>query len=103
MTAAIRFWKLYLPQRPHVAVLGDMLELGDSSVLYHKAICDELKGFNATIISVGTESKAYQAKHEFENVDELLNSEVLKTIPEDAVVLLKASNGIKLKKLIGRL
>ncbi len=103
MIAAIRFWKDFEPNRFHVAFLGDMLELGESSEKYHKAVGKELKGPGMRIFSIGKDSIHYGAGRHFDNVKALLESDALDDLPKNAVILIKASHGIHLEKLTGRL
>ncbi len=103
MTAAIRFWKDFVQERFHVAFLGDMLELGEGSEKYHKAIGKELKGPGKRIFSIGRDAIHYGAGRNFDNVNALLDSDALEDIPNNAVILIKASHGIHLEKLTGRL
>jgi UDP-N-acetylmuramyl pentapeptide synthase len=55
------------------------------------------------LISVGSASRAFNADVHYNDVEKLLSSEILEEIPENAVVLIKASHGIKLEKIIGRI
>ncbi len=104
MKAAIDFWKKYKADRPHVAVLGDMLELGESADNHHKAIGDLLKSANVNqTASVGSKAEFYCSDTHFTNVNELLSSDFLKKIKPDSVVLVKASHGIQLDKIIDKI
>ncbi len=103
MTAAIRFWRGFQPERFHVAFLGDMLELGEYSEKYHRAIGKELKGPGMRIITVGEHAIHYCGSYHYENVKSLLETNIIEDLPENAVILIKASHGIHLEKLTGRL
>ncbi len=103
MQAAITFWNSYYPSRPHVAILGDMLELGSLTEKLHRAIWAHMKGMQYNrFISVGNYSRVYNADQHFSGVNELLASDLISTLPSDAVILIKASHGVSLEKLIGR-
>ena len=101
MRAAIKFWQRYLPNRPHIAILGDMLELGDLAEKHHREISKILKNIeNINTISVGSLSNHFEVKDHFSTIDDLIKSNIYENFPKDAVVLLKASRSIKLEKLI---
>jgi len=104
MQAALRFWESYLPDNPHVAILGDMLELGELTEKFHLEIYDLIKKMpKAMYISVGRLAKLFKADHHFTKVEDLLSGIILDEIPKNACVLLKASHGIQLEKLLKRL
>ncbi|MCK5050188.1 MAG: UDP-N-acetylmuramoyl-L-alanyl-D-glutamate--2,6-diaminopimelate ligase [Candidatus Cloacimonetes bacterium] len=104
MKAAIEFWNEYEKGKPHYAILGDMLELGKLTKELHKNMLIVLKEMNyKQLISVGNISRAFSADAHFEDVDKLLLSGILEKFPQNAVVLIKASHGIKLEKIIGRI
>ncbi|KQC11178.1 MAG: hypothetical protein APR54_02885, partial [Candidatus Cloacimonas sp. SDB] len=104
MKAAVKFWSEYQAERPHVAILGDMLELGELAAKLHENIGDILRTNRAAkIISVGPLAKNYKAERHFNNVEELNNSSLESELPADAVVLVKASHGIQLEKFIERI
>lgn len=90
-----------------IAVLGDMFELGEFSEKLHREVGKEiylnsidllyLIGENARYIGEEAEDCGYDTNniHYFKNKEDLLK-ELNKTIQEDDVILLKASNGMKL-------
>ena len=100
MKAAIDFWKNHKPNKPHIAILGDMLELGESSKKYHKEIGKKLKD-HQNVFSVGKDSILFGAKKHFRNVYEFCSD--IPSIPKNAVILIKASHSIKLEKILGRI
>ena len=104
MKAAIEFWSEFEKKRPHVAILGDMLELGKLTENLHLNIRKLLNNIEYNqLISVGEYSDSYGAERHFGKVEDLISSGILKTIPDNAVILLKASHGISLEKIIGRI
>ena len=104
MKAAIEFWNEYEVKKPHFAILGDMLELGKLTKELHENMLIMLKEMNyKQLISVGDMSSAFNADAHFEDVDGLLSSGLLEKFPSNAVILIKASHGIKLEKIIGRI
>ncbi|MBT5421226.1 MAG: UDP-N-acetylmuramoyl-L-alanyl-D-glutamate--2,6-diaminopimelate ligase, partial [Candidatus Cloacimonetes bacterium] len=104
MRAAIEFWNEYEVTKPHYAILGDMLELGKLTDELHNNMLIVLKEMDyKQLISVGSASHAFNADVHYNDVEKLLSSEILEEIPENAVVLIKASHGIKLEKIIGRI
>ncbi len=85
-----------------IAILGDMLELGEYSTEEHTAIFELAKTKNLNqIILVGQEFAKINADNEFifQNVDELKNGWDLEKI-EDTLILIKGSRGIKLEKVL---
>lgn len=82
-------------------IIGDMLELGEESLKEHQNILDFANscGFDE-IITVGPNfKKVNQTGNAFENTSELI--EILKTNPiKKDNILLKASRGIALEKII---
>jgi len=104
MKAAIQFWKNFKKDLPHLAVLGDMLELGELAGKLHENIGEILKSFpSAQIVSVGELARYYGAVKHFNNVEELNNSSVKDELPPNAVILLKASHGLELEKFLKRI
>ncbi len=104
MQAAIDFWASHKVEKPHVAILGDMLELGEQSSRYHLQIAAQLSKKNYyKLIAVGSKSKLFNADLHFDNIESLLKSDALHDLPENAVILLKASHSIHLEKIIERL
>ena len=94
-----------------IAVLGDMLELGDYSLKIHRKVGKEIVDNKIDIlITVGEYSKEIATEaikngfnknniYSFEKQEDtydLLN----KLLQEDDIILLKGSNGIKLKKVV---
>lgn len=109
MQNALEFWQQYHPELPHYAVLGDMLELGESSEMFHKMIGAMLSEMSfVSILTVGSLAKEYcldenlKMKH-FENSITLAESRILTSLPSNAVVLLKGSHGVHLEQLISSL
>jgi UDP-N-acetylmuramyl-tripeptide synthetase/UDP-N-acetylmuramoyl-tripeptide--D-alanyl-D-alanine ligase len=113
MKSAIQFWQSYNKEVPHVAILGDMLELGERSVEYHQSIGQMLEEINFDmLITVGEMSQYYNPvkcetydqdnQHclHFENVEELLKQPVAELLPANSVILIKASHSMNLEKLL---
>lgn len=90
-----------------IAVLGDMLELGEISKSAHLEV-GEVAGENADIlftcgnlakyINKGAESKGLGSKH-FESLDELCKA-LVKTLKKGDTVLFKASQSMKFENLV---
>lgn len=82
-------------------IIGDMLELGEESLKEHRSILDFAKSCNFDeIITVGAYFKSvYQSENAFENTSELIERLKLNPIKKNNI-LLKASRGIALEKII---
>jgi UDP-N-acetylmuramyl-tripeptide synthetase/UDP-N-acetylmuramoyl-tripeptide--D-alanyl-D-alanine ligase len=104
MQSALDFWKDFHSALPHIAFLGDMLELGTTAKMYHNMVGAMLAEIpHEAAYSVGEHSRAYSPapdKH-FQNVDDLLQD--FPGLPSNAVILVKASHGIHLEKLLPNL
>lgn len=86
-----------------VAILGDMLELGQISDEEHQKIADFLHANEIKAFLVGTEmGKVNSSLQKFENAQDLIDQSVLRDVT-NAVVLLKGSRGIMLESLIAHL
>lgn len=82
-------------------IIGDMLELGEESLIEHQNIIDFAKSCEFDeIITVGPHFKAvHQSVNAFLNTSELIERLQLVPITKDNI-LLKASRGIALEKII---
>jgi UDP-N-acetylmuramyl-tripeptide synthetase/UDP-N-acetylmuramoyl-tripeptide--D-alanyl-D-alanine ligase len=113
MTAAIDYWKSIKPDKPHLAILGDMLELGSKAEDYHKRIGKLLDiQANYNLITVGELSRFYHnVPHEnpiglslqishYSTIDALLTQPFLASPIGEMVVLIKGSHGIHLEKVL---
>jgi len=89
-----------------IAVLGDMLENGESSESFHKIVGASVNEHNVDILftygnfskDIKTASDVKQSRH-FDSKDELIN-EVRNIVKNGDVVLFKASRGMKLEEVI---
>ncbi len=110
MQSAIEYWHGLKPGARHIAILGDMLELGASAPQYHDMVAAMLveKGCDR-LITVGEHAIRYHGRDtripedHFANVLELIQSGALQTIREDSVVLIKGSHGVHLEKILPHL
>ncbi|HHE38781.1 MAG TPA: hypothetical protein ENL20_09445 [Candidatus Cloacimonetes bacterium] len=81
-----------------------MLELGNLTEKLHKKIWNSLKNIqNKYVISVGEFARFYQADIHFKDVEKLINSAILSSFSKNSVILIKASHGIHLEKIIKRI
>ena len=91
-----------------IAVLGDMLELGDYSAELHKKVGEEVNNSNVDIlVTVGEEAKYIDSesnveKYHFDNNEDAIN--YLKSIvKKDDTILVKASNGMNFIEIVNAL
>jgi UDP-N-acetylmuramoyl-tripeptide--D-alanyl-D-alanine ligase len=96
MAAAIDNFKV-MDVDKKMAILGDMRELGDVSMVEHQKIVDKLKEYGfKEIWLVGDEfGKTDTNFRKFKDVEEV-KKEIAKKRPEGYYILIKGSNGIKL-------
>lgn len=83
-----------------IAIIGDMLELGEESDLEHKKIIDYCEANNIDFITVGPIFQKLKTEGAYQTVMEL-SSELAKI--NASVILLKGSRGIELEQLITQL
>jgi len=112
MKAALEYWHEYQPEKPHLAILGDMLELGSQSEFYHKEIGEQLNRLDfAGLVTVGNLSEFYHDiqksgpesslkyfRH-YQLIDDLQIKPLLASSEGEIVLLIKASHGIHLEKV----
>ena len=90
------------PKGRKIAILGDMLELGDNSDKYHKEIGQLARKQFDLIIGVGIKSKLYEPNNWFANVDSA-NQSILQYIESEDTILVKGSHGIRLQKMVANI
>lgn len=100
-SAAIALDTLRRHAGPHVAVLGDMLELGAERERWHRELGDATRGLDR-VLALGPESRAIvdgnpEAEH-FASFDELAGA--LRYLPREGTVLVKASRGMRLDRAV---
>ena len=98
MTEAIKAFQK-VNHKKKLFILGDMLELGENSLVEHQSIIDELSQNNQKVILIGKEFNKCQHNfvHFFNSEDALVWIEENQI--EDMFILLKGSRGIKLEIL----
>ena len=99
MKAAITYLKEIKDKRK-IAVLGDMLELGDYSKELHEKVGEEVDESIDILITIGKEAKYIAEKAKAKQIIECKdNEEAVRKLKEletkDDAILLKASNGMK--------
>lgn len=99
MKAAITYLKEIKDKRK-IAVLGDMLELGDYSKELHEKVGEEVDESIDILITIGKEAKYIAEKAKAKQIIECKdNEETVRKLKEletkDDAILLKASNGMK--------
>ncbi len=110
MLNAIEHWNSICPGQPHIAILGDMLELGSKSAMYHNMIaavlietnCDYLVTVGALAIHYQPQDAKVQTQH-FENVQGLIESRIFQDWDPNSCILIKGSHGVHLELLVPHL
>ena len=100
MTKALESFASYDDENK-IAILGDMLELGNESEKEHKSIINLLDKLNINAILVGEEfSKINQSIFKTFNNSEETEKFLKKEKIEDTLILIKGSRGIKLENVL---
>ena len=99
MKAAIIYLK-EIKNKRKIAVLGDMLELGDYSKELHEKVGEEVDESIDILITIGKEAKYIAEKSKAKQIIECKdNDEAIEKLKEiqtkNDAILLKASNGMK--------
>ena len=95
MQAALEFWQNYKKGQNHFAILGQMLELGNSAISHHQAVAKFIK--SGVVYGVGELAKNYDPDFFYADVEELRQN--LPRFQKGDVVLIKGSNGVGLSCL----
>lgn len=82
-----------------LAILGDMLELGDVALEEHHKIISLCESKNIRFITIGQEFGKLNSPSHFESAEALINDGYLDRL-ENTTILLKGSRGIGLERLI---
>ncbi len=103
--------------KPFVCILGDMKELGDHSILYHKKIgnfiksthCNFLVGFgkdalyfNPWKLSSGNQNHFFHFENSEENVQKIVEM-IQRNVSAKTVVLVKGSRSMKMERIIEKI
>ena len=89
-----------IAHKSKLIILGDMLELGESSEIEHQQITDYLMATSINVILVGKYYlKTNNHFEKFENTKLLINFLKKKNV-NDSLILLKGSRGIKLEQIL---
>lgn len=87
---------------PKIAILGDMFELGEDAGSEHQAIADQAASMNLeTLILVGKAfSETTSAAHQFQTFEDLAGFLKSNPLKGPATVLIKASRGMALERMV---
>jgi UDP-N-acetylmuramoyl-tripeptide--D-alanyl-D-alanine ligase len=105
MAAALRTLAERAKGAQKVAVLGDMLELGDHSKQAHQEIGELAKKLGIGVVALGEQAKhivdaaGKDAEH-VESVDDAADRALARTEKAGGWILLKASRGMKLERVL---
>jgi len=87
-----------------IAILGDMLELGEKEVEKHKEIGEFIKTLDLDrLITVGDLARYFKGDEHYNSVEEILAEKDEFKFPQNSAILLKGSRFIELEKLMERL
>jgi len=93
-----------LPHKNKIVILGDMLELGEESQRYHEDIGLLVRDMGLRrSVAIGDMARFYKFITHYSSAEDFIDHFSDETFPEDAVILVKASRGIALEKIIERL
>jgi UDP-N-acetylmuramoyl-tripeptide--D-alanyl-D-alanine ligase len=87
-----------LPGRK-VAILGDMLELGEDEKKFHQEIGELARQSADLVIGVGELAKEYGAPKNYPN-SETASKEILELLGQDDSILVKGSHGAHMEKVV---
>ena len=82
-----------------IAILGDMLELGEGEVEAHKKIGQAANNIADTVISVGELAKNYNAQKHFDSSSQAMGN-IFPYLEEAGTVLVKGSRGVRMEKIV---
>ena len=102
MAAALRNFAEMTTDRPKLAILGDMLELGEESVAEHDAVVALVKRFGLDALFIGPYFSASirdKGLMGYSSVEDLIAS-LGQAPPSGKLILLKGSRGIRLEKAV---
>lgn len=106
MTAAIKYLETIKDKRK-IAILGDMLELGEYSKKLHEDVGRQIRNIDI-LITIGNEAKNIEKyaiakeKYHFDNNEDAFEKIKNMTNKND-IILLKASNGMKFEEIVNKL
>jgi UDP-N-acetylmuramoyl-tripeptide--D-alanyl-D-alanine ligase len=102
MAAALKNFALMKSEKPKLAILGDMLELGADSWKEHDAIVALTKDLDLAVRFVGPEFQRSTTENSFPDAAALLDA-LKQANLTGYLVLVKGSRGIRLETLVGAL
>lgn len=85
-----------------IAVLGDMLEIGNITGEAHQLIGEYAKKVADEVVSVGNLAKMYNSEKYYTNTDQATEY-LLANIAENDIILIKASRAVGLEKIVEKL
>ena len=93
-----------LPHKNKIVILGDMLELGVNSQQFHEDIGILVREMGLRrSVSIGNYAKFYKFISHYSSAEDFVDRFSDEKFPENAAILVKASRGIALEKIVERL
>lgn len=103
MKMALRTFNNLPTTKKKIVVLGDMLEMGEKEIEYHKEILKEVSNYDFDIVFVVGERMKKALKEIKSDKIKCCEKEEIRSyldFQKDLIILLKASRGIKLEEII---
>lgn len=85
-----------------IAVLGDMLELGDRSIELHRQVGREARNYVDVLVTIGPLAKNMKGDYHAQDISQA-EKFLKQTLNKGDMIVIKASHGMRLDRLVERL